>query len=417
MDLLPDETVLRIGDFLDYERSSEHADDAHDAQQGLAALARASKRHHALFNHLLFLSPTLNNMEQGRAWLKLYQSFVSPFNRARLGRDWPPKVFKPEKLFYDGPTSASIRTLPALQHLNLFSNLREIRFVGGAFANNFLPTVLAPGQPARRNLLTLEISTCTDPDMHGFEAVLAFLLDATLLENCDGGLFRYDHPDLPSLAASRYGIDLNDGKGEEDSEWWMFDEVFDLVHEQAMDDFSIFEKTYSSMSGTRPFFGDYPGTKHSFEALTSLNLEILRVEFLYLLLYTSSFPSLRSLAFTSESHAHITPTDFQAMRLSITRLPDQPRLGPWHSTAPRTPLSQPGQFLRPSSWTADEPTFLNIVLQTNFDHSSSDVPPLTTDEIVAENLRSRGRLAHFGEGLRLEMLDCSRMTLTLTVDF
>ncbi|GAA6033541.1 hypothetical protein JCM8097_001445 [Rhodosporidiobolus ruineniae] len=416
METLPDETVLRIGDFLENERSSEHPKDAHDAQQGLAALARASKRYHNLFNHLLFLCPILTSTEQGRAWLKLYQSFVSPFNRARLGSDWPPKVFKPEKLLYSGPTSDSIRTLSALEHLNLFSNLREIRFIGGTFANNFLPTVLAPGQPSRRNLRTLEISTCTDPDMHGFEAVLAFVLDVTLLENWDGELFRYDHPDLPSLAASRYGIDLEDENEAEDSEWWMLDEVYDLVHERAMDDFSIFEKTYSSMSGTRPFFGEYPRTKHSFEALTSLKLEILRVEYLYLLLYTSSFPSLRSLVFTSESHAQITPTDFQAMRLSITRIPDQPPLYPRRLRS-GSPPKQPGEFLRPSSWTADEPTFLNIVLHTNFDHSSFDVPPLTANEIVAENVRSEGRLAHFGDGLRLDLLDCSKMGLKPRDDF
>ncbi|GAA6033489.1 hypothetical protein JCM8097_001421 [Rhodosporidiobolus ruineniae] len=436
MDRLPDETVLLIGDFLEDERSSEHPKDAHDAQQGLAALARASKRYHALFDHLLYLYPALTSPKQGRRWVQTYTSLVNPFTLTRLGKAWPPRVFKPETLSYNASGSTSIPSLPALDGLYLFANLHEVSFRGGLLSPDFLPLLLGPDRPTRQRIGALELSNCISFDERGLDRTLAFLLDATLLEDWNGNLFRYDDPSLwPNNWVDEYESDAE----EEEREWFFEEGVYEYVRSMAWIDFSVFQKVYDSMVDLEPFFGNYH-TYSGFRSLTSLVLDITCAAQLYLLFYTHTFPSLRFLATTSGSSACIAPTDLQAMRLSITRcwislpcpasrtnryrpvlLPAFFRLrhtlssykgfyGPPHD-------SEFGRFLRPTCWGADEYAILNIVLETNLDPTSATVPPLTAHEVVTENVRSHGRLSHYVEGLRLDVLDCSKMVLTIREDF
>ncbi|BGP20719.1 hypothetical protein JCM10213_001037 [Rhodosporidiobolus nylandii] len=383
MDKLPDEIVLRVGEYLDIDRRPARKDS--EAQRALACFARASRRYNILLNPLLYLHPRLSCPSGVTKWVRTYASLVDPFKRAAASKNWPPVVFRPAKLFcrYDGAYRPLPHVKDVLNDLGVFSCLTSLVVHGCEPNSNFLPLLIGPGAPLRTSLRTFTLSKCLNPrQSDGFNLCLAFLLQLGQLLDDPIECFYFEE-----LEAGQ--ADDHNPIEEGSPEYW--DRYFDLLDEASLD-FDLFAKAWSPDGwGGTPSFGDFLGVD-PFYALSTLRLQVYRSEQLYLIFYTSNFPSLSFLTLLSGSDADVTPADIQTFRHSITPVPG------------RSPSSH-GTFFPPTSWSMDDYDFLNSELLRVFE-LGKPLPPLSQEEID-------GYFCGPYDGPRLKKLDMREAAIDL----
>ncbi|GAA6033503.1 hypothetical protein JCM8097_001428 [Rhodosporidiobolus ruineniae] len=369
MDTLPDEIVFRIGEYLDDERLSEYTWLPYQAQHALAALVRVNKRFHLLLNDRLYLHPTLNGLAQARAWSRTYSCLVDPFKRAPAGKAWPPTVAKPVQLSYNVLKTPFSAVTQVLLELDIFSNLRELHFDGCAVTNDFIP-------------LHLEL-------LDHFDRTLMFLLEAPVLLSEPTELFYVVEP-------------FWDDDGNMNRTWDSLDDPWDeldTIVQRSHRDWSVFREHYVSWGNPlAPSPSAYP-SHYPFCALSSLFIDVTSPIQLSLIFFTSSFPSLRYLAFSVRSSSSVTAETLQTLRRSVTIV-----------TNP-SPSSH-GDFLYPTEWSLGDFAFLEAGLDLHLPTESKMIPSLSPKELEEYKRSRHGRCGGYG-GPQLVVLDCSMMDLWL----
>ncbi|GAA5853982.1 hypothetical protein JCM8547_008181 [Rhodosporidiobolus lusitaniae] len=125
---LPDELVEQIAEHLDANRCEPK--DRKSAQDALSRLARTNKRFHGLLSAVLYAPPFLSSPTAVKVYLRIFTSLVDPWKRAKAGRNWLPKVLKPEQLALTFNRDIKPRHLPnfpaSVDEVDLFSKLTSL---------------------------------------------------------------------------------------------------------------------------------------------------------------------------------------------------------------------------------------------------------------------------------------------------
>ncbi|GAA6017352.1 hypothetical protein JCM10207_005604 [Rhodosporidiobolus poonsookiae] len=293
---------------------------------------------------------------------------LGPFKQSRAGRKWPPKVLKPEEIVFHFQTQASLPlNRYTFEQIDLFSNVTSLSFHSCRLESAFIPLFIGPGPEARSQLKDLELLSCADTvgrPREVYECVLSFLLEVIVLsEDAFPSLhFPSDAPRLLDKRGILHGNDDDDkqpiGGSREDWEGWEVELDWSLFIETAHDDYPFFLQFWVERGYASP---DISAWTHEcpFLALRTLALQLTNTGQLYLIFYTSSFPSLRTFTASSLWCIHADAQDFATLRYSITR--------------------PPGTFLPPRVWSPHDLHHLSDALPAPLEPDMS-IPPLTSAE-------------------------------------
>ncbi|BGP20698.1 hypothetical protein JCM10213_001055 [Rhodosporidiobolus nylandii] len=329
MDKLPEEIVLRVADFLEPTVDYAMSDPPLDTRR-LYALALTSRRHARILLPRIYRLPHLVSPEKAKYWAARYSSLVDPF---RLARELPPQdVVRPTELVLDFPPIIRVgngsrfkRTLeyrryllsgppniaPAIYHFDLFRNLTSLFVRNCRLDADFLPLLLTPGKPLRRNLVTLELIGCSrcdyisgSPEDPGLERALMFVFEAlACLKDADYRCARF----------------LDEGE-----KLWDLGEEHQnpRLHREAAAahaDFQRFSRLWYFDAG--PFEMQGHPTCCPFSSIHSMGIPLVNEAMVWLILGTSSFPSLSELHLLPAGPELFFPfSTLQLLRYSITRV-------------------------------------------------------------------------------------------------
>ncbi|GAA6011038.1 hypothetical protein JCM10207_005473 [Rhodosporidiobolus poonsookiae] len=323
MDKLPDKLILAVAELLGNNRGY-HVGGPAPGQHALCALARTSKRFLHLVSPILYAGPRLFSRKAVSRWIRTYSSLVNPFKLARAKTARYPDPLKPSSLFI----SFDEESLPVLtsdfDHLGLFDNLTSLTVMDCSLDTNFLPTLLAPGEPLRDTLQNPTIlggKLKDEEECPEFVNALCFIFEAVALSDVPGRSLRVSSTealDLGWLSEEDVAGMQEDAEPEDDEDYsaLSFAFIFRAHHE-----WSFFTRVWRDTGYAPP--SDFPSFSH-LASLRKLQLEITNPGLLYLIIYTSSFPSLRNLTLeTNVITLYLSVNDVQTLRFAITGPSDE----------------------------------------------------------------------------------------------
>lgn len=303
------------------------------------------------------------------------------------------------------------RTPDIFRELDVLSSLTHLSLFRVCLDTDFLPSLLGPGNSSRTALRDLQLINCIPPTpAFEYEAVLAYLLQATVVVK---DLGTYDYLDIDSVELKdKTGrrLDLEDDDAED---WDFWEQAVFRLGEEASVDFRLFRIVFDTVFGPFLTKDDSWPSRSPFTCLTSLNLQLVTVEQLNLIVFTSTFPSLRRLTLHGarpQGLVELYEHHFETMRRSITRFVFVSLFLPILSLSRffrrTTPHEEPGAFLLPTSWDGAELFTISNNLQVPLEFGKP-IPPLSPEE-----------MKQFGEygGPQLELLDCREAEMVLYFD-
>ncbi|GAA5957965.1 hypothetical protein JCM3765_006217 [Sporobolomyces pararoseus] len=341
MDRLPPELLRMIAD------SIEQDPRPFTRQNTLAALARTNKTFHSICNSRLYQAPVLGNDRIVRKWARFYLSKVNPWTISKKCTNLRDLVL-PESISFFGiseseiiaingtvsPSSRYLKHQPAERYFVkllftpfLFQNLTSFSASSDRpVDHDFLAHLFGPVGSNRTLIKTLSIP------LRGQFRLIHFLFEAS------SRLAWYwpgmdDMERVEALLNEIHDWDLQE-KLREELNKWREDRTYDGLIENTLEEiavdlglvkYSVFKLLWECWENQvdEPWFikdSDIRG--HPFTSLVQLSLMVVCIEDIYLILYSSLFPSLRLLDLTGEIGLEVREAshDIKLLRFSITEL-------------------------------------------------------------------------------------------------